>query len=196
MTTYESRVINRGILRYLAGLIIRWRRRLMMDSIVRRLRKTGASIGEQNSITQGSCMGGGGHLTIGSHCSFHDVELDTRAPIKIGNNVIMGYRSSVVTCSHNIDDPEWAFKMYGIKIEDYVWIAPKAIILPSCRRIGRGAVIGAGAVVVKDVPPMAIMSGNPATVLRYRKCVHDKLITESLLGGDFDAYRKIKRKLG
>lgn len=124
------------------------------------------------------------------------MELDTRAPVKIGSHVIIGDRSRIITCSHDVDDPEWTFKPYGIEIEDYVWIASNAIILPSCRRIGRGAVIGAGAVVAKDIPPMAIVVGNPATVLRYRKCVHENLVSESMLGGDYVAYREVRRKYG
>ena len=42
------------------------------------------------------------------------------------------------------------------------------VVLPSCHKIGDGAVIGAGAIVTKDVPPYAIVVGNPAKILRYR----------------------------
>ncbi len=49
-----------------------------------------------------------------------------------------------------------------------VWIGGNAAILPGCRRIGHGAVIGAGAVVTHDVPPLAIVAGNPARVIRMR----------------------------
>ena len=84
-------------------------------------------------------------------------------------------------------------KPYGLEIEEYVWIATRAMILPSCRRIGRGAVIGAGAVVVKDVPPMAVVSGNPAKIIRYRKCVHEHLLPEVLLGGGLVSYLRVRR---
>ena len=49
-----------------------------------------------------------------------------------------------------------------------VWVGQNAIILSGCRTIGNGAVIGAGAVVTHDVPPYAIVVGNPAKILRYR----------------------------
>jgi acetyltransferase-like isoleucine patch superfamily enzyme len=49
-----------------------------------------------------------------------------------------------------------------------VWIAAHACILPGCQRVGHGAVVAAGAVVTKDVPPLAIVGGNPARVLRMR----------------------------
>jgi acetyltransferase-like isoleucine patch superfamily enzyme len=49
-----------------------------------------------------------------------------------------------------------------------VWIGQNAIITPSVNRIGNGAVIGAGAVVTKDVPDFAVVAGNPAKVIKYR----------------------------
>jgi len=49
-----------------------------------------------------------------------------------------------------------------------VWVGQNAIFLPSVKRIGDGAVIGAGAVVTKDVPDFAVVVGNPAKILKYR----------------------------
>lgn len=58
---------------------------------------------------------------------------------------------------------------YGkLDIGNDVWIGQYAIILPSVRKIGDGAVIGAGAVVTKDVPDYSIVAGNPATIIKYR----------------------------
>lgn len=54
------------------------------------------------------------------------------------------------------------------RIGNDVWIGDNAIILPSCTNVGDGAVIGAGAVVNKSVPPYAVVVGNPARVVRYR----------------------------
>lgn len=88
-----------------------------------------------------------------------------------------------------MDSPDWSVKNYGIIIEDYVWISTDVLILPSCRKIGRGAVIAAGSVVVKDVEPMSIVSGNPAKEIRKRKCVHSNLVVEGLLGGDYLRYK-------
>lgn len=63
----------------------------------------------------------------------------------------------------------------NVIIDDYVWIASRATILPGVH-IGRGAVVASGAVVTKDVPPLAIVGGVPAKILKYRKdCMKYKL---------------------
>ena len=62
----------------------------------------------------------------------------------------------------------YALKPTHLVIEDDVWIGHGATVLPGCARIGRGAVIGAGAVVTRDVEPYAVMTGNPAKLLRMR----------------------------
>lgn len=55
-----------------------------------------------------------------------------------------------------------------LEIGNDVWIGQYAVILPSCHRIGDGAVIGAGSIVTADVPDYVVVAGNPARVLKYR----------------------------
>lgn len=74
--------------------------------------------------------------------------------------------------------PYFYNKSLGFEVEDVsrsrltigndVWIGYNSIILSKCTSIGNGAIIGAGSIVTKDVPPYAIVAGNPAKVLRYR----------------------------
>ena len=64
------------------------------------------------------------------------------------------------------------------------------MVLPSCRKIGYGAVVGSGSVVVRNIEPMSVVSGNPATEFKKRQCVHSDLIVESLLGGDYVIYKQ------
>jgi maltose O-acetyltransferase len=87
----------------------------------------------------------------------------------IGKNVMMAPDVIICTENHNYtkDNYEgWVKK--PVIIDDNVWIGYRAIILPGVH-VGRNAIIGAGAVVTKDVPPYAIIGGVPAKVLKMRE---------------------------
>jgi acetyltransferase-like isoleucine patch superfamily enzyme len=133
------------------------------------------------------------NVTIGNHVSILTDNFSSfRYPLKIGDNVIIGSGVKFVMGSHRIDSPDWEHYRPnpGLVIEDYVWLCPDSVILPSVARIGYGAVLGANAVAVKDVPAMAIMGGNPAKEIKQRACVHSDLVVESLLGGDYEIYKQ------
>ena len=69
---------------------------------------------------------------------------------------------------------------HTLEIGHDVWLGQNAIVTPGCRRIGNGAIVGAGAVVTKNVPPFAIVVGVPAAVVRFRfSSVTIKAIEES-----------------
>lgn len=191
-TLYEQNVQDRSSIRYFLGLIARWKQYLKYERAVRVARKRGAKIGEGVVMPMSLAKKANAHLTIGNHVSVQTDLIDLRCPVKIGNNVIIGSDVQIITMSHNIDSPDWEHKSYGIEIEDYVWFATKALVLPSCRRIGRGAVIGGGSVVVKDIEAMSVVSGNPAKEFKKRQCVHSSLVVESLLGGDYRRYREVR----
>lgn len=190
---YEKSVQDRSKLRYILGLVARWKQHFKYVKAVKIARKNGATIGEGVIMPLSLAKKANENLTIGNHVSIQTDKIDMRSPVTIGNQVIIGEGTEIITTSHNIDSPDWEHKYYGITIEDYVWIPTKVLILPSCCNIGHGAVIGSGSVVVKNVEAMSVVSGNPAKEFKKRKCVHSKLIVESLLGGDFRIYKE-KRK--
>lgn len=85
----------------------------------------------------------------------------------IGDHVDIASDVMLWTSQHDISDPAFKPIEAQVTIEDYVFIGPRAIILPGVR-IGRGAVIAAGAVVTKSVPERAIMAGIPAKQINER----------------------------
>lgn len=134
------------------------------------------------------------NLVIGDYVAIQTDRIDLRSPVTIGSNVIIGIDSEIITTSHDIDSEFWQVKHYGVVIEDYAWIPTRVLILPSCRCIGYGAVVGSGSVVARNVEPMSVVVGNPATKLRKRTAVHSALPVESLLGGDYRIYKEAWKK--
>lgn len=193
MTKYEEDNQSRTTLHYLLGLAARWKQHFKYDKAVRIARRRGAKIGEGVIMPLSLARMANGNLTIGDHVSIQTDQIDLRSSVTIGSHVIIGGGTKIITTSHNIDSPEWEPKYYGITIEDYAWIPTDVLILPSCRHIGYGAVIGSGSVVVKDVEPMSVVSGNIAKEFKKRKCVHSNLVVESLLGGDYRIYRDTRK---
>jgi len=94
--------------------------------------------------------------------------LDGRAPIKIGNHIDIASDVMIYNSQHDLEAEDFATRDGPVVIGDYVFIGPRAVILPGVT-IGRGAVIAAGAVVTKDVIDFAIVGGVPAKVIGERQ---------------------------
>jgi len=91
--------------------------------------------------------------------------------IHIGNRVMIATQTSVTTLTHDYSAKDMRYARIIAKpvfIDDDVWIGSNSVIMPGVK-IGKGAVIGAGAVVTKDVPPLAIVVGIPAKIYSYRE---------------------------
>ena len=94
--------------------------------------------------------------------------LDGRKEIKIGNNVDIASEVMIYNSEHDLESEEFTAREEPVEIGDYVFIGPRAIIMPGVK-IGIGAVVAGGAVVTKDVPNFAIVGGIPAKVIGERK---------------------------
>jgi len=105
-----------------------------------------------------------GHDTIiGDHCF-----LDGRDKLIIGNHVGIASQVLIYNDEHNINSSNYENSFGPVEIGDYVFIGPRAIILPGIK-IGKGAVVAAGAVVTKDIPEFEIWGGIPAQKISDRK---------------------------
>ena len=87
--------------------------------------------------------------------------------IRTGDDVSIGPEAAILTLGHDPQSPDFADRGGDVVIGNRVWIAYRAVILPGIT-IGDGAVVGAGAVVTKDVEPYAIVAGNPARKIGER----------------------------
>jgi maltose O-acetyltransferase len=109
-------------------------------------------------------------VVIGSRSVInHGCLLDGRRyPIRIGTDVSIGPEAAILTLGHDPRSPLFADRGGGVTIGDHVWIGFRAIVLPGVS-IGEGAVVGAGAVVSRDVSPFTIVAGNPARPVGERE---------------------------
>ena len=140
-------------------------------------------IGDNVSILSGSkIFAGGGNVHVGDgsvityECNIFSsgsvAEGTILNRIEIGENVIIGPHVVITSGQHSYEDPSIPIKQQpdicrDITIEDDVWIGANVSIIPGVR-IGKGSVIGAGAVVIDNIPPFSVAAGVPAKVLKKR----------------------------
>ena len=110
----------------------------------------------------------GDNVYVGDFCTISGDD----GEVTIGNNVLIAAYTLIQAANHKFDRLDIPIMDQGhetsyVHIEDDVWIGAGCVICPGVR-IGSGAVIGAGAVVTKDVPPLAVAGGVPARVIKYR----------------------------
>lgn len=132
-------------------------------------RLAGMKIGKGSTLHTGLSLYDPSGITIGDDSIIGERStLDGRDALKIGSHVAISSEVMIYNSEHNIDSPSFSAITAPVVIEDYVFIGPRAIILPDVI-IGQGAVIAAGAVVTKSVEPFAIVAGVPARVIGERQ---------------------------
>ncbi len=152
-------------------------------------RISGVTIGSNTVINMGARFYDPDNIEIGDDCVIGEkITLDGRDKLKIGSHVDIASEVMIYNSEHDIHDPAFAAVSAPVTIGDYVFIGPRAIILPGVT-IGNGAVIAAGAVVTKDVPENAIVGGVPAKVIGQRKQKKHAYRLRRL--GLFDIFRRI-----
>ena len=92
--------------------------------------------------------------------------------VKIGNYFHTGENCKIMLGSHDYNNGEsipygTSYDKKYVEIDDFVWLGSNVIISGNVK-IGEGAIVAIGSVVVKDVPPYAVVGGNPAKVIKYR----------------------------
>jgi maltose O-acetyltransferase len=128
--------------------------------------------GQNVNVEKGANFYTGWEVEIGDNSSL-GVNCMIPYDLKVGRDVMMGPSVIIVGDSHCFERRDIPMYLQGtreyppVQIEDDVWIGARVIILPGIR-IGKGAIIGAGAVVTKDVPQYAICGGNPARIIKFR----------------------------
>lgn len=157
------------------------------------------------SIPRGCCFSKEVH--VGKGTTFGEDNY-INGPIKIGRYCQLGKNIATFTINHPIgylttyiNQRLFDEELYenrskvenGIIIGDGVWIGHNVIILPEVT-IGNGAIIGAGSVVTKDIPPYAVAVGNPARVIRYRFCEQVQQEIEALHWTEMSQEELIKIK--
>jgi len=132
-----------------------------------------AYCGKNVNVECGAIFNSGRNVSIGDNSGL-GYNLRIGGKVTIGNNVMMGHDCIIWTLNHRFDRLDIPMTEQGfypeepVEIGDDVWLGARVIILPGVK-VGRGAILAAGAIVTKDVPEYAIVGGNPARVIKMRQ---------------------------
>lgn len=162
-------------IRSLAGTVLAWKYNAVMAHVPSRslrhayLRFWLGRFGEGSGVQLGCRFLNGRKVLLGRRnvINFGCV-LDGRVySIAIGDDVSIGPEASILTLGHDPQSSDFADRGGPVTIGDRAWIGYRALVLPGVT-IGTGAVVAAGAVVTRDVPPYTIVGGNPAREIGRR----------------------------
>jgi putative colanic acid biosynthesis acetyltransferase WcaF len=111
---------------------------------------------------RGNALSMGRGSAIGPRCY-----IDARAGIRVEPHVSISREVCVLTATHQVDSPDFEASLAPVHFASHCWIGARALVLPGVH-VGEGAVVGAGAVVSRDVAPYSVVGGVPAKFLRER----------------------------
>lgn len=131
-------------------------------------RLAGVKIGKGSTIHTGARFYNPSNITIGKDTIVgEDAVLDGRDILLIGSHIDIASEVMIYNAQHDVNNPNFSAVTAPVVIEDYVFIGPRAIILPGVK-IHKGGVVGANAVVTHDVPAFTIVGGVPAKPIGER----------------------------
>lgn len=128
----------------------------------------GTTIDYQTYIRYPSKVSIGSATTINRGCKFYASYHFKDVSIRIGNHVAVGPEVSFFAAGHDYTGLSLPDTAGNIEVGDYVWIGGRSVVLGGVK-IGEGAVIGAGSVVTRDIPPYTVAAGVPAKVIKTRE---------------------------
>ena len=123
------------------------------------------------NVEKGAYFGDGKNIKVGNYSGI-GVNCSVHGPLSIGDNVMMGPEVVILTHTHRYDKLDVPMSEQGsevrpVEIGNDVWIGMRSIIMPGVK-IGNGVIIGANAVVTKDVPDFSVVGGVPAKIIKSR----------------------------
>lgn len=132
------------------------------------LRLFGAKVGHETHIYNSATIYMPWNFEIGDQSSVGEYAyIYNLGPITIGNRTTISQRAHLCAGTHDFTDPALPLLKPPIVVMDQVWICADAFVGPGVT-VGEGAIVGARAVVVKDVEPWSIVAGNPARFVKQR----------------------------
>lgn len=168
-----NRIVN--ILVDFELMLLRWVGHIPLHSVRKFFYKlAGVKIGRGSTIHMWANFFQPRNVEIGEDTIVgNNAFLDGRAPLIIGNHTDIASEVMIYNSEHDVNAEDFVATEVAVQIGDYVFIGPRAIILPGVK-VGRGAVVAAGAVVTSNVPEFAIVGGVPAKEIGERKLKNPK----------------------
>ena len=150
-------------------------------------------------------------IETGADCGFSEhVDVDFTGGLKLGNKVWLSEGVKVLTHNHSLgldkSNLDKGCILTPLTLHDNVWVGARAIIMPGVKEIGRGAMISADSFVNSKIPPYAIVMGNPAKVIGFKKSPEEILeyekehyeeedrIPTEIIYGNYDKYFRSRWK--